>query len=107
MQQVIKYRRTVTVPLNIGAISKSLFGPTPLYCPRMTSMKNIGRPAKANMMKYGMRNAPANRHNILQSMKCAKHMYNRRMGTSPYLGSSTFVKNKDAFITFNEQQVGH
>lgn len=49
-------------PLKKGPIAANAFiGPKPVYCPMYNSRKKRGRPIKTNMIKNGIRKAPATR----------------------------------------------
>ncbi len=50
-------------PLIIGTDFQAVSGPSLQYCPKLTSKKKIGRPAKPNIRKYGMRKAPEKKNN--------------------------------------------
>ena len=51
-------------PLNIGLNFQTEVGPRLENCPSDTSIKNTGIPAKASIMMYGTRNAPASMYNF-------------------------------------------
>ena len=63
--QTKQYHITVLVlaqprflPLRSGKAFQQVTMPSLQYCPKLTSRKNNGKPAKTNMMVYGMRKAP-------------------------------------------------
>jgi len=42
-------------PYSRGSTFQTEIGPRDMNCPKAISRKNIGRPAKTNMVTYGMR----------------------------------------------------
>lgn len=63
--KVMTTRVQIPRPLKKGPIAANAFiGPKPVYCPIYNSRKKRGRPIKINIIKNGIRKAPATRKRL-------------------------------------------